>query len=162
MLAWTASSSQEAKKDPEKKALKKNPFAELVKLTPEEFIKRFDKDGDGKLSRDEVPPFLGKVFQASDKNGDGKLDRAEVVDMLKLLRSFAAQGGPPPNPGIAEDFDALDKNADGRLTREELKGTRWFDRFDEIDTDRNGMIDRTEFEAFLRRESAKKAPAEKK
>lgn len=54
-------------------------------------------------------------------------------------------------PGAAVDFDALDKDADGRLTREELKGTRFLNRFEEIDTNHDGRIDRREFEAFLRK-----------
>ena len=48
-----------------------------------------------------------------------------------------------------------------RLSREELKETLWYDRFAEIDTDRNGMIDRREFEAFLWRESGKRHPPRK-
>ncbi len=229
--AW----SQVPKKEPDKATPKKIPpqLEELLKLTPEEFIKRFDKDGDGKLSMDELPAIFAKAFAASDKNGDGKLDREEVAAMLTLVRQFFAAGAPAPGPmdldkivdnilkqfdtdmdgkisrkeakgkllelfdrldlnkdgfldrkelralaqrmqgggggnkggppPLAEpDFDALDKNADGRLSREEVKGTRWFDRFDEIDTDRNGLIDRREFEAFLKRENEKKANAEKK
>jgi len=233
LLGITSAQAQEPKKEPDKAAPKKIPpqLEELLKLTPEQFIKRFDKDGDGKLSMDELPPFFAKAFAASDKDGDGKLNREEVAAMLMLVRQFFAAGAPPPGPmdldkivdnilkqfgadkdgkisrqqakgklleifdqldlnkdGFLDrkelrvlaqrmqggggkggpppmsepDFDALDKNADGRLTRAELKGTPWFDRFDEIDTDRNGQIDRREFEASLRRESEKKTAAEKK
>jgi Ca2+-binding EF-hand superfamily protein len=204
---------------------------EMLKFTPEQFIKRFDKNGDGFLSKDELPMFLGKAFDASDKNGDGKLDREEVAALQTLLRNFFAASSPPKTspppkeieqiinnllkqfdtdgdgkisrkeakgfllnlfdqfdanqdgfldrkelralaerieanqkkfpqpktgPGPAYDFDALDKNADGRLTKEELKGTPLYDRFAQIDTDGNGMIDRREFEAFFERENAKK------
>ena len=220
--------------DGEKKAPKKVPpfIEEVLKLTPDEFIKRFDKDGDGKLTRDELPPFFAKAFAAADKDGDGKLNREEVATMLQTIRQFFAAGGPPKGPidvekvvdnllkqfdtnqdgkisrqeakgrladifdqmdqnkdgfldrkelrALAErmqanakkggpaaaneamDFDALDKNADGRLSRDELKGTPWYNRFAEIDTDKNGQIDRREFEAFLEREREKTITNDKK
>jgi len=227
VLLFTCATAQNAKTDPPKKM--PAIVEEMLKLTPEQIIKRFDKNGDGFLSKDELPMFLGKAFDASDKNGDGKLDREEVAALQKLLRNFfaaeAQPKAPPPSketeliidkllkqfdtdgdgkisrkeakgqmlasfdqydtnkdgfldrtelralaerlqanqkgfppkdgPGPAYDFDALDKNADGRLTKEELKGTPLYDRFAEIDTDGNGMIDRREFEAFLERERAK-------
>jgi Ca2+-binding EF-hand superfamily protein len=234
VLLFTCATAQDAKKDPPKKmpAL----VEEMLKLTPDQVIKRFDKNGDGFLSKDELPMFLGKAFDASDKNGDGKLDREEVAALQKLLRNFFAAGAQPKTPppskeieqiinnllkqfdtdkdgkisrkeakgqilaifdqfdtnkdgfldrmelralaeriqanqkglpakdgaGPAYDFDALDKNADGRLTKEELKGTPLYERFAEIDTDGNGMIDRREFEAFLERENAKRKKDQKK
>jgi hypothetical protein len=61
-------------------------LVELLKLTPEELIKRFDKDGDGKLSRDEFGASLPKAFAAADKDGDGKLDREEVAVLQAMLK----------------------------------------------------------------------------
>src|SRR5579859_7598013 len=58
----------------------------LLKVSPEEFIKRFDKNKDGYLSRDEVPPFLVKNFDKVDKNGDGKLDRQEIAQLKAVLQ----------------------------------------------------------------------------
>jgi len=210
---------------PEEKKKKPLPpqLAEMVKLSPAEFIKRFDKDGDGKLSADELPPFLARAIERNDVDGDNKLDRAEVEQMLQNLRFFFGittpqagnvdrfvdkilqeqdankdgkiaraeaqgrlaaafdradankdgyldrdelralaqrvmaeqKGGPPgPPPGLRQpgpDFDALDKNADGRLSRDELRDTPFAARFDEIDADRSGQIDRREFESFLKR-----------
>jgi Ca2+-binding EF-hand superfamily protein len=234
VLLFACATAEDAKKDPPKKM--PAIVEEMLKLTPEQLIKRFDKNGDGFLSKDELPMFLGKAFDASDKNGDGKLDREEVAALQKLLRNFFAAGaepktappskeieqivnnllkqfdtdkdgkisrkeakgqilaifdqydankdgfldrtelralaeriqanqkGLPPKggPGPAYDFDALDRNADGRLTKEELKGTPLYERFAEIDTDGNGMIDRREFEAFLARDRAKAKKDEKK
>jgi hypothetical protein len=61
-------------------------LVELLRLTPEELVKRFDKDGDGKLSREEFGASLPKAFAAADKDGDGKLDREEVAVLQAMLK----------------------------------------------------------------------------
>jgi Ca2+-binding EF-hand superfamily protein len=139
----------------------------LMRTSAAQFIKRFDKNGDGVLTRNEVPPFLAKMFDKVDTNQDGKLDHGEI-DRLRsrLLQRFAAtakqEKGKVPSRDkadpsqSADDFDALDRNADGRLSRDELKGTPYASRFEEIDTNHDGLIDRHEFEAFLKREAHKR------
>ena len=55
-----------AAQTPEKGAPKKLPppfLQEMLKKTPEEFIKQFDKNNDGFLQKDELPPFLAKNFE---------------------------------------------------------------------------------------------------
>lgn len=139
----------------------------LMRTSAEEFIKRFDKNNDGVLTRDEVPPFLAKIFDKVDTNQDGKLDRSEINRLRRrLMDRFGAtttvQKDKAPkqtktNPvQPTADFDALDRNADGRLSRDELKGTPYASRFDEIDTNHDGQIDRREFEEFLKREAQKR------
>ena len=39
------------------------------------------------------------------------------------------------------------------LTPDELKGTPFAEHFDEIDTNKDGKIDRKEFEAYLRKQA---------
>jgi Ca2+-binding EF-hand superfamily protein len=219
------------------------PFVTLL-LTggAENFIKRFDKDKDGVLSKEESPPGLAKVFERFDTNNDGKLDKSEIERMAQFFRQrfgennkkpnpnpsvnpmvekvvdrllqqmdtnkdgkiskaeakdkialffeqldtnkdgyldreelrkaagrfLANQGGKgPPGPGAPNrgpEFDDLDKNADGRLTPDELKGTSFADHFTEIDTNKDGKIDRKEFEAYLKKQAEKNAdkPADEK
>lgn len=129
------------------------PFIlEMLKKSPEQFIKDLDKNKDGFLQKDELPPFLQKPFERFDGNSDGRLSRAETEQMLRFMRQvFSAQPG-----GGQPDFDALDKNADGRLTKEELKGTVWLARFAAIDANGDGRINRREWEAYLAKAADKK------
>ncbi|MCI0684959.1 MAG: hypothetical protein L0Y71_22920 [Gemmataceae bacterium] len=143
-------------KGPPKKKLP--PFiADLLKKSPDEFLKQFDKNKDALLQKDELPPFLQKAFAKVDRNADGALDRAEVTQLLQIARQFVPgpfgpKGGGPGGP---PDFDALDKNADGRLTKDELKGTPWLARLADIDTNKDGRLDRRELEAYLRKTDKK-------
>jgi EF-hand domain pair/EF hand len=164
MVAWTyPAPGQTADKAAPAKAPPAAQF--LIRTSAAEFIQRFDKNNDGVLTRNEVPPFLARLFDKVDTNQDGKLDRGEI-DRLRsrLIKRFGSvatvQKEKAPQRPKAKlqpvvDFDALDRNADGRLSREELKDTRYASRFDEIDTNHDDQIDRREFEEFLKREAQK-------
>lgn len=129
------------------------PFiVELLKKSPEQFVKEFDKNKDGYLQKDELPPFLQKPFERFDADSDNKLDRTETTQLLQAMRKLLAAQQPG---GGQPDFDAFDKNADGRLTKEELKGTVWSGRFAAIDANGDGRIDRMEWEAYLRKKAEK-------
>lgn len=55
-------------------------------------LMQFDKDGDGKVSKDEAPAQMQSFFDRLDGNGDGFIDSAEVGKMRNRARSG---GGPP-------------------------------------------------------------------
>lgn len=58
--------------------------------TPEQIAKRLlqeDKNGDGKLSQDELPQQLRQAFEAMDTNHDGLLDESEVLTFSKMMAS---------------------------------------------------------------------------
>lgn len=85
--------------------------AELLATRKSEW-QRFDRNGDGYFSQDDLPAFLrdrwngGRLAQmrtSFDANGDGRISQAEFVD------------GPTPA------FDMADTNHDGRVTEAELK-----------------------------------------
>ena len=145
---------------PEEKKKKPLPpqLAEMVKLSPAEFIKRFDKDGDGKLSADELPPFLARAIERNDVDGDNKLDRAEVEQMLQNLRFFF--GITTPQAGNVDRFvdkilQEQDANKDGKIARAEAKG-RLADSFALADTNKDGYLDRAELRALAQRLIAQK------
>ena len=50
-------------------------------------VKRWDRNGDGQLQKDEVPQrSRDRVFNFADKNNDGVIDKFEVENALKALR----------------------------------------------------------------------------
>ncbi len=128
----------------------------LLGLTPEEFIRRFDKDMDGKLSKDELPPFLAKGFAQADRNGDGKLDREEVAAWLVVLRKVMAAGpgqgslGKTPDEVVDNLLRLMDANKDGKISRDEAKG-KIAENFDKIDLNKDGFLDRKELRIVAER-----------
>ncbi len=53
-------------------------------------LERLDKDGDGKLSKDEFP--RPQVFDKLDANGDGFLDKQELEEGVKNMRGRRGRG----------------------------------------------------------------------
>ena len=55
-----------------------------------ERLKTLDKDGDGKISKEEAPERMAAMFDRIDANADGVIDQAEMKTMADRFR-----GGPP-------------------------------------------------------------------
>jgi len=146
--------------------------AALMNVTPEQFIKKFDKNNDGVLSKDELPPQMAKGFDRIDRNGDGKLDAAEVGQMLDFIKKRFADrakagaagkkpGGDAGKPGEAGEFVAkmmerLDTNKDGKISRDEAQGPL-AQAFDRIDANKDGFLDKKELEEAGARFRARQA-----
>ena len=120
-----------------------------MKETPEQILKRLDKDGDGYLSRDEAPPFLRGNFDKADRNGDGKLDRKEIALVQQRLRQRFGQGQKQPpadGPAVEKALQRLlqmDTNGDGKISRAEARGPL-AQNFDRFDLNKDGYLDRSE------------------
>ncbi len=56
-------------------------------------FKELDKDGDGKVSLDEMPEDRRVRFGRMDSNGDGFIDQQEQQAMTERMRQFQQQGG---------------------------------------------------------------------
>jgi len=127
--------------------------AKLIQGSAGDFIKRFDKNGDGYLTKDELPPRLAALFDKMDANGDGKLDKKEVTVMLQVLRKRlgVAAGTTDKKPAAQPDFDRMvanllermDTNKDGKISKEEARGPL-ANNFDRFDTNKDGYLDRSE------------------
>ena len=54
-----------------------------------------DKNGDGQLSPDEVPPQMGRMLSDADLNGDRVIDQQELRQAVENLQNrFGGRGGP--------------------------------------------------------------------
>ncbi len=100
---------------------------------------RLDTNGDGVITRDEVPHERGlAIFDRVDTNGDGQIDQAERSEARNRMRERRAEWrANRPNP---------DANGDGLITRDEL-ATLAFARFDRTDTNGDGVVTREERQA---------------
>ena len=57
---------------------------------------QFDKDGDGKLRKEELPERMRGFFDRLDSNGDGAVDTAEISRMRQSRVRGRAEGGESP------------------------------------------------------------------
>ena len=95
-----------------------------------------DTNRDGRISRDEVPEQMGRIFARLDTNGDGFIDEDELDRMASGTRM--------------QRFLERDEDGDGRLSRDELP-ERMRQRFDRMDANDDGYVDREELEVMFER-----------
>lgn len=150
-----------------KSALTREEFAKVadrlrpgggMERNPEEFFKRLDRNGDGELAADEVPgPVRARIEAMLEKAGKSKDGRLTLEEFRRFSSQIAS--GDRPNgsdraagvqgrpgfrngPGPEFFFHRLDKNGDGKLSQEEIKDASRI--LEELDTDKNGILDRHE------------------
>ena len=98
-----------------------------------------DSDSDGTISATEIAK-AATALKALDKNGDGKLTEDEVRPAFGGRRGGGDEPGETQAPSAADMVKALmafDKNGDGKLTRDEVP-ERMQGLFDRADADKNG------------------------
>lgn len=90
-------------------------------------MERFDTDGDGQITVEEVEAFRAARFNDADTNGDGAIDAAEFE------AAAAARAADRATERAAEMFARMDQDEDGRLTPDDLDGRegRMFEHADE-------------------------------
>jgi Ca2+-binding EF-hand superfamily protein len=143
------------------KADKSLPFFDV-----DSFIKEYDKNGDGYLSKDELPARYRWAFDKMDTNKDGKLSRDELIKGIGYLRmnrrpsdvvmilvemSDCDECAAEELQRMYELLRKLDKKGEGKITADSLKEGRTAiirERIDnilrELDTNKDGKISREE------------------
>lgn len=107
---------------------------------------KLDTNGDGFIDRAEAAksPRLAAQFDTLDANKDGKLSREE------LPRGHGKRHGRGPG-GHGDWMAKLDTNKDGRISREEAKADpRLAARFDEMDVNKDGYLDKADRELRMK------------
>lgn len=135
------------------------------------FLKDYDKNKDGRLSRDELPPELRPAFDRLDADKDGKVSREELErgtahlhparrpsDLIHVLIDMSASDD-VCHDELQRSYDILrklDKNQDGKIDPDELKAARLQiveDRVDylfaELDKNKDSKISRKEAKGML-------------
>lgn len=108
-------------------------------------LRQRDRDGDDKLTLEEVPEPLKRRFPFIDANGDGFIEEEELQAITRRWGSFAG-GGRQFVQRILEN----DSNGDGKISREEAPEPI-LRRFDRIDTNRDGFLDEEELRVVSER-----------
>lgn len=89
-----------------------------------EFLKRLDKNNDGKLQKDELPEGLrerlGKVFEKLGKNELSQEEFGRAMAELGPPPGALGNPGGRPNQNPEEQFKRMDANGDGKVTLEEI------------------------------------------
>jgi Ca2+-binding EF-hand superfamily protein len=62
-------------------------------------LSQFDKDGDGKLSNEEVPERMRPLMSGADEDGDGKIDRSELIGAMSRMPGRGRGPGGPDGAG---------------------------------------------------------------
>ncbi|MEM8884369.1 MAG: EF-hand domain-containing protein [Planctomycetota bacterium] len=115
-------------------------------------LKRFDKNGDGKIGSDELPERGAKGWLRMDANQDGFIDSAEMtVAFTERAQRRGAQGRDGMNRrgggrDWAKRIQTMDADKDGKVAKAEWKGRP--EGFDRLDQNKDGFIDAAEVEQF--------------
>ena len=104
------------------------------------FLKKLDKDGDGRISREEASaaPRLAQHFDRIDTDHDGFLTKEELKAAHHAMR--------------AAHWKRIDTDRDGRISLAEAQANapRLAQHFDEIDTNHDGFVTPDELKAAFR------------
>jgi Ca2+-binding EF-hand superfamily protein len=140
---------------------RRGPEGEAGGNVVEEMVKTlmaFDANGDGKLSKSELPERMQGLFDRADENKDGFLTADEIRKLAAVQARPPQNDGPGERGGPGRDMNfirmdpvlaAVDTNGDGVLSSEELRNAPKAIR--KLDSDGDGKITREEMMAAMRR-----------
>jgi len=162
--------SKTDKRSDETKDDKKAKARPLVDV--DAFMKEYDRDKDGYLTKDEMPEWLHYNFSRIDTNKDGKISKEELTKGMAYLQqrrrpsdvvivlvemSDCDEGCGEEIQRAYEFLYKLDKNKDGKLDADELKAGRETilkQRVDGLikllDADKDGKISKKEARGMVK------------
>jgi Ca2+-binding EF-hand superfamily protein len=152
---------------------KRRPADGDRKRDPGVIIQRLDRNGDGKIGKDEIeaaPERARQYLGRADRNGDGEITKDEMPRAGAGRPRKGNDGGPPKGEpgktpaagdernrkfakGAGDGMPALkrlDVNGDGRISRDEAKGPLAAS-FDAADADKDGFLTEAELRATRER-----------
>lgn len=100
-------------------------------------LKRWDRDGDGKVSSDEFPG-RDAMFERLDADGDGYLTEADIDARRKKDGAAKKKDAGPVTPKTGTVIERMDTDGDGRLHRAEFTGSA--DDWERLDRNGDGWI----------------------
>ncbi len=106
----------------------------------ERMFERFDSNGDGEITPDEIPQRVQRRMQL-DRNGDGVLTREELSQGPSGVGFGGGPGMAPGGPGARAErmFERFDADSDGTVTKDELpEGMQQF--MERFDRDGDGVV----------------------
>lgn len=131
---------------------------DALRMNDASLIKRFDKDGDGRVSRQEATDAAveraTRRFDQLDRNKDGYITQDEVDAARTNLRNQVRERA-------VEHWKAADKDGDGAISRSEAEAgmPMLFRRFDQLDANKDGKITRDEMPQGKRMDGMRPMPS---
>ena len=112
---------------------------------------KLDQNGDGKVLYAEYRTAnVDKTLQTLDADKNGQVSRAEFEKFAGMARTF---GGARAEAAMSQWWRSTDVNGDGAMSRSEME-TSSKRRFDASDSNRDGVLDKTEVAAMRQRQRA--------
>ena len=93
-------------------------------------------------------------FSELDESDDGILDREELEKAVQRRRPTPGAGGPGGSFNMADMMLRRDQDGDGKLSKEEVP-PRMAERFDQMDSNQDGSLDRNELQSARRQNASK-------
>lgn len=118
---------------------------------PGEMLKRADKNGDGNISKDEVPEEAWARLGRLDTDKDGTVTKEELAAARDKMKG---KGGRPGDgaqrSGPEAIFGKFDENKDGKLSSTEVPAEMW-SKVSKADTDADGLVSKDEMKEVYKK-----------
>ncbi len=119
-----------------------------------EFFQQFDTNGDGQITLAEVPDQFAQRFEQllnrADRNHDDQVSEQELMAVSRQLQTMNANRPSPAElrAGVDRLLKQHDRNGDQQISRQEAP-RRMAARFEQIDRDGNGSLNRAELSTVV-------------